>query len=252
MKDEIIKQLANLEKAENITILHAVESGSRAWGFESPDSDYDVRFIYIREKSFYFRLDKTRDVIELPIDDLLDINGWDLDKTLRLLHNSNPTLFEWCNSPIIYKTTSYFTKIKSIINEYFKSKSGLYHYLHMANGNYREYLKGDIVRAKKYFYVIRPILACRWILGYNCPPPMLFSDLCESVLCDELKPAITELLDIKINLPEIGEIPKIQILNDYIENSLIELQAKIDSLEEEDIKDYDELNSLFLEAIGLY
>ena len=105
MRDRILLQLQQLEKTEGITILHAVESGSRAWGFPSPDSDYDVRFIYVRSCEAYLRLEKRRDVLELPIDEELDISGWDLDKALRLLHGSNPTLFEWCQSPIVYKTT---------------------------------------------------------------------------------------------------------------------------------------------------
>jgi predicted nucleotidyltransferase len=105
MRDRILHQLQQLEKTEGITILHAVESGSRAWGFPSPDSDYDVRFIYVRSCEAYLRLEKRRDVLELPIDEELDISGWDLDKALRLLHGSNPTLFEWCQSPIVYKTT---------------------------------------------------------------------------------------------------------------------------------------------------
>lgn len=102
MRDLIIQKLKEIEQNENIRILHAVESGSRAWGFPSPDSDYDVRFIYIRSPEFYLKLEKTRDVIELPINDMLDINGWDLNKALRLLHSSNPTLFEWMSSPVIY------------------------------------------------------------------------------------------------------------------------------------------------------
>ncbi len=105
MRKKIKEQLRRIEDAENIKILLAVESGSRAWGFASPDSDYDVRFVYIRSLEDYLRLDATRDVIELPIDDVLDINGWDLQKTLRLLHKSNPTLFEWFSSPIVYKKT---------------------------------------------------------------------------------------------------------------------------------------------------
>jgi predicted nucleotidyltransferase len=94
-----------MEKKENVRVILEVESGSRAWGFASPDSDYDVRFIYVRPKDFYLKLEKTRDVIEWQLDETLDINGWDLQKALRLLHISNPTLFEWNNSPIIYKTT---------------------------------------------------------------------------------------------------------------------------------------------------
>ena len=103
--DTIKQKLIEMGKTENIKILHCVESGSRAWGFPSPDSDYDVRFIYVRPKEFYLRLNKTRDVIEWQLDETLDINGWDLQKALRLLHNSNPTLFEWKNSPIVYRTS---------------------------------------------------------------------------------------------------------------------------------------------------
>ena len=129
MKELIDKKLNEIEKRENIKILHCVESGSRAWGFASPDSDYDVRFIYVRPKEFYLRLDKTRDVIEWQLDETLDINGWDIQKALQLLYKSNPTLFEWNSSPIVYRTTKEWGKIASVIDRYFVAKSGLYHYL---------------------------------------------------------------------------------------------------------------------------
>ena len=103
MDNIINEQLSALEQTENIKILMAVESGSRAWGFSSAESDYDVRFIYIRPKEFYLRLDQTRDVIEKPISDQLDIIGWDLKKALTLLHGSNPSLYEWFASPIVYR-----------------------------------------------------------------------------------------------------------------------------------------------------
>lgn len=251
MKNEIIKQLNALEEKENVTILHAIESGSRAWGFESTDSDYDVRFIYLRDKTHYLRLDKQRDVIELPLSDILDINGWDLDKTLKLLHHSNPTLFEWCNSPIIYKTTPFFNKIQALTADYFNARASLHHYLNMATGNYRDYLKQDFVKAKKYFYVLRPILACRWILAYKCPPPMRFSELCESMLPNHLKPTINELLDIKMKTPEITEVPKVTILNIYIEENLSELNEIILSLPKEVSPDFNQLNTLFLEALEI-
>ena len=131
-----------------------MESGSRAWGFASPDSDYDVRFLYIRDKNEYLRLDSTRDVIEWQLDDRLDINGCDMQKALRLLYSSNPTLFEWNVSPIVYKTAEKWSRISEVIDQYFLEKAGLYHYLNTAKSNYREYLKGDEVRLKKYFYVI--------------------------------------------------------------------------------------------------
>ena len=179
MYEIITEKLAEIEKKEQVSIIHAVESGSRAWGFASPDSDYDVRFIYVRPTDYYLRLDKVSNVIEWQLDKTLDINGWDLQKTLRLLHNSNPTLFEWNNSPIIYITTGEWASVREVINEYFLAKAGLHHYLSTATSNYREYLKTDMVKLKKYFYVIRPLLACKWILNKKCPPPMQFAELNE-------------------------------------------------------------------------
>ena len=116
IKSIIDKTIEEIEKVENIKILHCVESGSRAWGFPSPDSDYDVRFVYVRPKEYYLRLDKTRDVIEWQLDETLDVNGWDLQKMLRLLHSSNPTVFEWKNSPIVYKTSEDWNKISECID----------------------------------------------------------------------------------------------------------------------------------------
>lgn len=152
MREMIISKLKEIEKDNDVRILLAVESGSRAWGFASPDSDYDVRFIYVRDKSDYLKLEGIRDVIELPINDTLDINGWDIAKALRLLYKSNPTLFEWFSSPIIYYMDEvFYSKFHPLLSEYFSEKSGLYHYLSMAKGNYREFLQGDIVKAKSTF-----------------------------------------------------------------------------------------------------
>ena len=126
----------------------AIESGSRAWGFASPDSDYDVRFIYVRNRKDYLRLNPVRDVIEWQLDEVLDISGWDIRKALQLLYKSNPTLFEWCASPIIYKETEEAQWLKDILPQYFSMKKSLYHYLSMAKSNYHKYLQGEEVRQK--------------------------------------------------------------------------------------------------------
>lgn len=228
-----------------------MESGSRAWGFASPDSDYDVRFIYVRPKENYLKLERVRDVIELPINDELDINGWDVDKTLRLLRKSNPTVFEWFSSPIVYKTTEFVTRFKPLMLRYFSSKSGLWHYLHMAESNYREYLKGDMVKTKKYFYVLRPILACRWILEKGTPPPMLFSELMESQLPAYLEKTVRDLLDLKVNSPEINLIPRIDILNDYMDRSITEIKEQIERLPKETAHGWKELDQLFLNVLDI-
>ena len=143
MREKIQAQLRRIEVQEKVRILFAAESGSRAWGFASPDSDYDVRFIYIRSQQDYLKLKPDRDVIELPLDPVLDINGWDLQKTLRLLYKSNPTLFEWISSPIIYLETAFAGRLRNLAGNYFFPKKAIYHYISMAEGKYREYLKSD-------------------------------------------------------------------------------------------------------------
>lgn len=249
MREKIQTQLRRIEEEEHIKILLAVESGSRAWGFPSPDSDYDVRFIYIRQRQDYLRLDLVRDVIELPIDDVLDVNGWDLQKTLRLLHKSNPTLFEWFSSPIVYLETEFADKFRHLMSHYFSSKKTLYHYISMAEGNYREYLKGDLVRAKKYFYVLRPLLACRWILDQGTPPPMLFSELMRTELPAELISAVNQLLELKMNSPEVKLIQRIPEKNEYLDESILDIKTKVKALDDSRVPDWDELNQLFLQEL---
>ncbi len=249
MRETILNKLKEIEKRENCRILLAVESGSRAWGFASPDSDYDVRFLYVRRREDYLRLEKLRDVIELPIEGELDINGWDLNKTLRLLHASNPTLFEWFFSPIVYRETAFAEEFRCVMQKYFSSRRGLYHYLSMAVGNYREYLKGDMVKAKKYFYVLRPILACRWILDKGTPPPMLFSELMEAELDPALLPEVKRLLGLKKNAPEIKTIPRIESINRYLDRSIEEVRARIADLPEEEQPGWEELDLLFLSGL---
>ncbi len=251
MNKLITDKLKEIEQRENIRILHAVESGSRAWGFPSPDSDYDVRFIYVRPMNDYLKLKPERDVIELPINDMLDINGWDLIKTLRLLRASNPTLFEWLSSPIVYRTTGFADEIKPLLPEYFHSCRGLHHYLSMAETNHRGFLKGEEVKAKKYFYVLRPILACRWILERQTPPPMLFTELADSQLDPALRPEVDKLLDLKMNSPEIKLIPRVDLLNDYIESSIAEIKNILSDYPNPPQAGWEELDSFFLRWLNL-
>lgn len=249
-KEDLDKKLSELEKSENIRILHCIESGSRAWGFASPDSDYDVRFIYVRPKEFYLRLDKTRDVIEWQLDDVWDINGWDLSKALRLLHKSNPTMFEWDSSPIVYRTTEEWQSLDGLINDCFCSRPGAWHYLSMAKGNYREYLRGEEVRLKKYFYVLRPILACEWIIKEGTPPPMLFSELSEAMLPHELKDTVNDLLRKKAETPELGTGRRIDVLNDFIDRRLADMEATVSTLPDREEISWERLNEAFLRIVG--
>lgn len=244
------QKLSELEKQHDIRVLLAVESGSRAWGFASPDSDFDVRFIYVHRPEFYLRLQGHRDVIEEPVDDTWDVSGWDLDKTLRLLWKSNPTLFEWFHSPIVYRKTGFCQRIQPLLEEYFSVKSELYHYLNTARHHIKDYLLGETVQPKKYFYALRPILACRWVLDRKSPPPVLFSELAEAELPAGLVPSVECLLDLKMNGPEKMEIPPICEINRYLDESMEELAAVMTQLPEDVHRDWALLNQFFLDEIN--
>ncbi len=132
-------KLNEIEIEEQVDIILAVESGSRAWGFASPDSDYDVRFIYVRRPEDYIRLVPKKDVIEWQLDEVYDISGWDLQKALRLLHDSNPTLHEWCNSPIVYMQNEVADSLRQLTKDCFLPKKALYHYISIAEHTFRDY-----------------------------------------------------------------------------------------------------------------
>ncbi len=245
MREQILEELKKIEEKENVKIIMAIESGSRAWGFASPDSDYDVRFIYVRKFEDYMKLEKVRDVIEWKLDEVLDINGWDIKKALQLLHNSNPTIFEWCASPIVYKETEEFTWLKEILSMYFSEKKSLYHYWHTAESTYRDHLMGESVKIKKYFYVLRPLLAAKWILDKKTAPPMLFDDLVEAELEEEIIPELNRLLEMKKTLPEMGRAAKIPVIDAYIERTMPEIKSIADTARDRE-SDWDALNELFL------
>lgn len=161
--EEILARLARAEREHGVRIVLAVESGSRAWGFASPNSDYDARFIYVNRPEWYLSvgLEEQRDVIEYPIVDELDINGWDLRKALRLFWKSNPAFIEWIQSPLIYRQTgSFLDGSRALMNAVYSTESGMYHYRSMAKTNFRGYLQTAMVPLKKYFMSCGPCWRC--------------------------------------------------------------------------------------------
>lgn len=248
--DSIIQtKLEEIEKKENVIILHAIESGSRSWGFASPDSDFDVRFIYVRPVNYYLSLQVTKDFIDWELNETLDINGWDLGKVLRHFHKSNATLFEWANSPIVYYTTPIWREVQELAQNYFSCKSAMYHYYGTARSNYQEYLLDEMVKYKKYFYVLRPILACKWIEKKSAPPPVLFQKLVDEVLEDNMKTIVEELVNKKKQMAEADKGKRIDKLNEYIKNQLEYFKEKIELMEDDRNGDWEKLNELFLKIL---
>jgi len=208
-----------------------------------------VRFIYYHDINWYLSVEEQRDVIEQSIDKLLDINGWDIRKALKLLRKSNPPLLEWLQSPIVYKNIQEYSKLLiKLIPGYYSSQNCYYHYLHMANGNFREYLKGEEVWIKKYFYVLRPIFACRWIEKINQPVPIEFEILLAKTLNDEiLRKEIIKLLNRKKSGEELDYAQRIPAISNFIENELERLNNKNPAKSES--PGYSDLNEVFREII---
>jgi predicted nucleotidyltransferase len=223
-QEEIRRRLDTAEAEHDVKVLLAVESGSRAWGFASPNSDYDGRFIYVNRPDWYLSvsLEEQRDVIEYPIVDDMDVNGWDLRKVLRLFWKSNPGFVEWIQSPIIYKTSgSFHERARELLPHVYSIERGVHHYRSMAKTNFRGYLRADMVPLKKYFYVLRPLLSVRWLLEFKCPAPIEFGSLLQMIDGDpSLRSAIDELLELKKRSPEMGLAPQIPQIQSFIQSEL--------------------------------
>ena len=248
---EIQDNLNVIEKKYDITILLAVESGSRAWGFASPDSDYDIRFIYMHKPEEYLRIDAMKDVVEWQLDEVLDINGWDLKKALLALGKSNPNIMEWANSPIIYRKTDQWDEIWKVAQTYFSEKSALCHYYGTARSTYQGFLTGDQIRYKKYFYALRPLLCCRYIERYHKIPPMEFNTLLglfdgsDADLSDKLFQNIQELLKRKVITEEKDLNPQMPEIIDFIKVECLKQKQISEALKDDRKHDFSELNQVF-------
>ena len=209
-----------MQSREHVVVLYACESGSRAWGFPSEDSDYDVRFIYLRPRDWYLSIDleRKRDVIERPISDELDVNGRDFRKALQLFYKSSPVLLEWLSSPIVYlEAYAAASTLRNLAKTYYSATACMYHYLNMAKNNHRDSYMGETVKTKKYFYVLRPILAVNWLERGLGPVPTEFEKLMDAVLDDkQLVNNINDLIEQKRLGAELDKGPRVPSISEYI------------------------------------
>lgn len=238
--------LARVESGRNVRVLYACESGSRAWGFASRDSDYDVRFLYVHPRDWYLSVENGRDVVEEPLHDELDVSGWELRKALRLLRKSNPPLLEWMKSPLVYRQDDAFVaEFNALGAEFYSPRRCFAHYLHMGFGNWRGYLRGrELVSLKKYLYVFRPVLACRWLERRLGQVPMLFAELVDGVLEErDVRVALGELVAQKQAGEELAVAPPVGALSRFLEAEL----ARLDALAKPDDSsgDLEAMNRLF-------
>lgn len=218
MKTQIQNRLAELEQERGIKILYACESGSRAWGFASPDSDYDVRFIYAHEPAWYLSIHNRDETIDLPLEGELDLAGWDFRKALRLFAKSNGALLEWLHSPIVYRERREAVALwRSLVPDIVSPKALACHYLGQCKRIWLGSLQGELVRAKHYLYALRSLLAAKWVLQRRTVPPVAFRRLLDSSdvpapVCD----AIGQLMAIKAEQDELSVLAADPELHPFI------------------------------------
>lgn len=217
---EVERRLDEIERVESARILLAVESGSRAWGFHSPDSDFDARFLFVRRVNDYLALHPARDVIETPLIDLMDVNGWDLSKALKLMIKGNSVIHEWLASPIVYRSHEGFLAVLApIASAWRNAYADAHHYHGLLSSQLARHIEGrDRINLKKYFYVIRPAIALHWLRERGDAPPMDLPSLLDGVsLPVQAARALEALREAKKASSEVGEGARIAELDAYIE-----------------------------------
>jgi len=251
MKELIKKQLLSIEQEFDLKILFACESGSRGWGLPSPDSDYDVRFIYTRSVQQYLSVSPQAETINLPLNDVLDIQGWDLRKALKLICKSNTTPFEWLQSPVIYKATDDFQEsLWSLCSNYYSQRANSLHYLGIARSTMSSFFEKGNISIKKFFYILRPLLAAKWCIENNDTAPMTINALADLLPAD-LRRQTDDLIHLKATVPEGYEIQTssrfLQYINDQYEQcSLAATGLKRNSFSTTPLDDF------FLKTISTY
>lgn len=249
---EIRDVLKQIEQDKKVKILFAIESGSRAWGIPSPDSDWDIRFVYCHPVDWYLSIfdggrKSRKDTIDFTHDKDLDFHGWDIRKALWLFNKGNAAIFEWIKSPIVYyehttDDTGLLRQLRKCAMEYYLPKEICYHYIHMARGNYERYLTEDVVRIKKYFYVLRPILTAYWITHYweEREPPIDFNDLLDlEILSKRTRKDIGELLDKKRVTSEIGFGERIESVDNFLVSAFNFFDDYVFRTEPKDMRRYE-------------
>lgn len=233
MNTTIENLLAEIESKHGISILYACETGSRAWGFPSPDSDYDIRMIYKHDLDWYLTLSDRKDTIEhMSTDNLLDITGWDIKKCMKLLWKSNGSLLERLQSPIVYRNrTDFVAPLQDAAGACFSPKATVHHYMGLAKKSFAEIDGREQVKLKTLFYALRAAFACSWILAKNSAPPIVFVGMVNALHTDEhIVNRINDLIALKSTKPECYLLPAQKDLNKLIADTIATAETAFETL----------------------
>ena len=247
MRTLVPRELERLEREHGIRVLYAVEAGSRARGIASDSSDFDVRFLYIRPREDYLRLEGIRDVLEKPMDEVWDLAGWDLSKTLRLLQGGNTQIFEWMHSPIVYWDEGFADRFRHLLERYFSAKTMGYYYLNVALAHIKR-AQGDQVKVKVYLYIAQYMLGARYVLEKKAFPPVDFRTLIAD-LPDPVREAVEQLLRQKLEHPDQPLTQPREDVYDYFVREAERLQALLRDLPGEANPGWEDMNRFFLDEL---
>ncbi len=234
IKEKVTAHLKEIEQQHEVTIIHAIESGSRSWGFPSPDSDYDVRFIYAHKKDWYLQVFPERDVIEVPINAELDIAGWDVKKAMFLAAKGNVVVHEWLNTPIVYQSHPLlYPELKTVIDQSFNPQAAYHHYRSMAKRAWLDIQEQHEVKLKRFFYFMRALLSARWITQNNAMPSVQFEYLLANTgINSDRVDDVLQLVKLKSSMMESERMVIDADLMDYVKHLFEGLSDKFSGTQE--------------------
>ena len=255
MKLKILHKLAEIESKYDVKVLLAVEAGSRAWGLDSPDSDYDVRFIYVHRRDWYLTLGQKRDVIEeTDPDKVLDLSGWDIRKAFSLMSKGNCSFAEWIGSPIVYyKDYEFLKELTALKDTFFRTITTVNHYYHMAMNHDKRYLEKRGCELKRFMYHLRGLLAAKWAATYETYPPVLFEELVEKMVPDQkIRDEIARMVELKRESREHNTTIVSDELINFAARTAEEIESLFGTFPDEKPQDYDSLNNFFLNILTTF
>lgn len=252
---KIKSELERMAKEKGVRVLYACESGSRSWGFASPDSDYDVRFLYAHPEDWYLSIFDKRDVIEKPITDELDLGGWDIKKALGLLAGSNASLIEWLHSPVVYYQDDVFlAKMRALAKKCFRARNVCYHYYVMADKLWHKIEPKSGIKLKTLFYVLRALLCVEWIIREERIPPVAMSEIMNKYYSNtDFLSSISFLIDLKsgLNEKDLISVDEYRVHFETVRSRVMELFSMMpDSFpENRNDADEDEVDRILIDVI---
>ena len=250
---QILEQLHKVESDHQVHIPIAIESGSRAWGFASPDSDYDCRFIYVHKRDWYLSVFGGRDTIEYTPDAIFDVSGWDVRKVVSHLVKSNAVMLEWLCSDVVYCMDEKIrAQLWSLGEAFFNPIAAGWHYLSMARNKLAEIEEGETAKIKKYFYVLRPLTCIRYIHTHGKIPHMRYQENLAAIpLPAVIREEIERLLEEKKTAVEAYPLPRNSVLLDYFHSETAWAEEWLGTLRHNKNRDYEQANQTFRRVVEM-